>query len=314
MLSRLLLTFFLIGLFGCTPSSNVGRTPVIKVNNHVLTTKEFAESLAHSLRKLDALTAKDPHHVRRAKDEIVRRFIVRSLILDSTSELKIKVTEDDVLEEVNSFRALYPEDISFRRMLAEEELSLITWKERIKFTLIEKKFFQHLASKTSSPSEEEVKRFYEQNKQRFQKKERVLLRQIVIDDLAKANEIKAELKKRDFNTLATRFSIAPESKNGGFIGWIEKGTVDIFDKTFALQVGTVSQVLESSYGFHIFKVEKKKPAGLALLEEVKSEILKEIQIQKEQAVFLSWLDAQLRKSRVLKNNEIIDKMIVETRS
>lgn len=299
---------------GCTPRAQLSRSTLLKVNDHQLSAQQFAESLAHGLRKFDALTAKDPVNLARAKDEVVRAFILSSLIIDAAKELQLSVSESELTAAVNEVRSGFPDDIAFRRSLAEENLSFLAWKDRVRQSLVEKKFFEKLREGGDKVSPAEVNAFYESNKPKYLRKERVLLRQIVVDELPKAEELRAELKKRDFGTLASKYSVAPEAKAGGTVGWIEKGTVDIFDKAFNLNAGAISSPLESPYGIHIFKVEKKRPAGTAGLDEVRAEIEKELATRKEQAAFLAWLDKQLRKSVVMKNVQFIDKMTVETRA
>ena len=107
--------------------------------------------------------------------------------------------------------------------------------------------------------------------------------------------------------------MAPEAKSGGLVGWVERGSVDIFDKAFLLPVGGTSQVLESSYGFHIFKVERKAAPGYASVDEVRSQVLQALAGKREQAEFSSWLDKQIRASKVLRDNDLISAISVETR-
>ena len=97
------------------------------------------------------------------------------------------------------------------------------------------------------------------------------------------------------------------------MGWVEKGSLEIFDKAFNLPLGGLSQVLESSYGFHIFKVERKAAAGFAAIEEVKPLIVQTLKAQREQAEFSSWLDRQIRSSRVQRNQDLLRAVNIETR-
>lgn len=299
---------------GCTWSNkSVGGKPVVKVNDEVLTTKALADRLARHLKNLDALSAKDPNNVRRSKEEIISTFILNSLVKKYAAENSISINDKELESEINAFRSSYPDDLSFRRALADENLSLSDWKEELRMTLLERKVNQKVTASVKSPTAEEVSAYYNENKDRFRRADRVLLRQIVVDDLTKAQAIRDEAKKKNFVDLAKKYSVAPEGKSGGLVGWIEKGTVDIFDKAFALPVGGMSQVLESSYGFHIFKVDAKKPASIASIDEVRPLIEQLVRGKKEQADFSSWLDVQIRQSRVLRDNSLIDSLVVETR-
>ena len=78
-----LFVFLSLALVGC-PSSyqKLSTKPVEKVNDHVLTSREFANQLARRLRQFDALVAKDPNNIHRIKEEILKDFLVKSLTLD----------------------------------------------------------------------------------------------------------------------------------------------------------------------------------------------------------------------------------------
>lgn len=278
-----------------------------------MTAKDLAAKLARQLKKFDALTAKDPNNVQRAKEEILRVFIMHCLSTSYAKANQIVVSDEELEKEINTIRSSFPDDLSFRRVLADEGLSITEWKDDLRKVLLERKVFRRVSEKIQKPTSDEMQKYYSENKERYKRKERVYLRQIIADDISKAQTLLAELKKKDFAEMAKKFSVAPEAKSGGLIGWIEKGSVDIFDKAFALPVGGLSQVLESSYGFHIFKVERKAPAGYAALEEVHAEIEQAILGKKEQGEFANWLDKQIRASRVLRNNEVIRAITVETK-
>ncbi len=287
---------------------------IVQVNDHKMTTKDMADLLARQLKSLDALAAKDPVNLNRAKDEIVRTFIINCISIDFAKSNGLNVSDSELDGEVNSTRATYPDDLSFRRELSQEGLSLSQWRDEVKISLLSKKVFQKVGEKIQRPTDAEIRAYFEKNKEHFRRKDRIYLRQIVLDDLTKAEAVREEVvKKKDFAELAKKYSVSPEGKQGGVVGWIEKGSVDIFDKAFQLPLGGTSQVLESAYGFHIFKAERRAAAGVASVDEVRPQIIELLQAQKEQIEFMGWLDKQLRSAKVLKNPEIIAAISVETK-
>ncbi|MBV2169921.1 MAG: peptidyl-prolyl cis-trans isomerase [Bdellovibrio sp.] len=306
------LCFMTLGLAGC-PSSyqKLSTKPVEKVNDHVLTSKQFANQLARRLRNFDALAAKDPNNIHRVKEEILRDFLVKSLTLDWARAQSIVISEAMLDKEVDALRANYPDDLSFRRSLAQENLSFSEWREELRYSLVEKEVFKKLNEKIKPPTEEAIKRYYEDHKDRFKRKERIYIQQIVVDEDAKADAIKVDLKTENFAELAKKYSITPEGKNGGVVGWIEKGSVDYFDPLFS--AGSGLQTIKSPFGIHLIRVEKKAPATTLPLEEVKSQIIRALKAQREQAEYVAWLDAQLRSSKVLKDYELMNSIKVDTR-
>lgn len=298
----------------CTSSyQKLSSKPVVKVNDHVLTAKEFSNQVARKLKDLDALTAKDPSTVHRTKEELLRSFIVKSLTLDWARANSLVVTESDLDKEVDKYRANYPDDLSFRRLLAQENLSFSEWREELRYTLVERAVFKKLNERVKPPTDSEIKHYYDEHKEQYKKKDRIYLRQIVTDEQGKADLLKSQVKTKDFAELAKKYSVAPEGKAGGVVGWIEIGTVDFFDPLFKSPVGSVTQI-KSPFGFHVVKIEKKAPAGITPLEDVRPQIARTLTAQREQGEFVKWLDAQLRSSKVLRDNELINSIVVETRT
>src|SRR5215472_318286 len=102
------------------------------------------------------------------------------------------------------------------------------------------------------------------------------------EDLLK--QIKSGAK---FETLAEKYSEDPGSaKQGGSLGWIGRGqTVPEFEKTaFSLPKGQMSDLVKSSYGFHIIRVDDKQDAHMKSLDEVKSEIEPILRHQRAQQI------------------------------
>ena len=139
----------------------------------------------------------------------------------------------------------------------------------------------------SSISEAELRKYYEDGKDSYRNDERVLVSHILLqapqNDPAlveqakkKAAELLAKLKKgADFAALAKENSQDPASAvKGGDLGWIVRNqTVPEFEKAaFGLPSGTISDPVQTVYGFHILKVMEHEAARLRPFEEVKAEI------------------------------------------
>jgi peptidyl-prolyl cis-trans isomerase D len=101
----------------------------------------------------------------------------------------------------------------------------------------------------------------------------------------------------NFEELAKKYSEDPGSaKQGGSLGWIGKGqTVPEFEKAaFSLPKGQMSDLVKSSYGFHIIRVDDKHDAHLKSLDEVKAEIEPALKHQKAQQLVQKQADALLK--------------------
>ena len=115
------------------------------------------------------------------------------------------------------------------------------------------------------------------------------------EDLLK--QLKAGAK---FEDLARKYSEDPGSaKDGGSLGWIGKGrTVPEFEKAaFSLPKGQISDLVKSSYGFHIIRVDDRQDAHMKTLEEVKDQIEPILKQQKAQDVAQKQADDLLQAAK-----------------
>jgi len=287
---------------------------VVKVDSQEMTSKQFADELAHRLSKYDALTAKDTKIIARTKESILNDFIMSSVLQNWAKNNNIQISKDLLDSEIKSIRSGFPDEFSFREELSRQGLSIHQWQKTVENRLIEKTAFESIQKDIAPPNEESIKKYYESNKQKYKSLDKIYLQQIVLAEKSDADKIASSLKNgKSFESLAKQFSVTPEGKNGGTIGWVERGTLEIFDKAFSLPIGIPSEVIQSPYGFHIMLVQKKSPAGIAPLNTVRDSIKRELASQNDQVHFTTWLSQQVRSLHVFKDQKLIDGMSVETR-
>jgi hypothetical protein len=129
--------------------------------------------------------------------------------------------------------------------------------------------------KKQEPTDQEVAAWYEAHRQDFVRPERVRLRQILTEDRASAERTLQQLAAgADFAELARRFSRDPSAATGGYQGELSRENLPpaFADVIFSLEPGEVSKVVPAEYGFHIFQVLERFPAGAVPLEEARDEI------------------------------------------
>jgi parvulin-like peptidyl-prolyl isomerase len=149
--------------------------------------------------------------------------------------------------------------------------------------------------------ESEMKRYYQEHRDRFALPEEYTLSQILIqprsadgtaDALAKARRVVDELKRGEkFEDLALQYSDGPNASRGGRLGLVRQGELlPAIERAIApLVPGGISDIIESSEGFHLIRVEEKKPKQFRPFEVVKFEIQGLVFQQKSEDVFQSWL-------------------------
>lgn len=149
--------------------------------------------------------------------------------------------------------------------------------------------------------ENEMKRYYQEHRDRFALPEEYTLSQILIqprspdetaEALEKARRVMELLKKGDkFEDVALQYSDGPNASRGGRLGFVRQGELlpAIERAIAALAPGGISDIIETPEGFHILRVEEKKPKQFRPFEEVKFEIQGLVFQQKSEDVFQSWL-------------------------
>ena len=146
-------------------------------------------------------------------------------------------------------------------------------------------------SQASTPSEEEIAKYYQGNVDKYTLPERRQARHILIKGAAtdsadqkaakrkKIDEIAADLKAgKDFAELAKKNSEDTSAKQGGDLGLFGRGQMikPFEDATFSLKEGQVSDVVETTFGLHLIKLEKIEAAKTQSLDEVKAAITAQI--------------------------------------
>ena len=103
--------------------------------------------------------------------------------------------------------------------------------------------------------------------------------------------------------MAKEHSEGPSSKSGGDLGYFSHGQmVEKFDKAaFALEPGEVSDIVETRFGYHLIKVEDKKPASTKSLDEVKASIKDKLRNEKIMQKLEPYIESLKQKYPVEKN-------------
>ncbi len=119
--------------------------------------------------------------------------------------------------------------------------------------------------------------------------------------LNKAKSIKKQLDGgADFIELANKNNEGPAAKSGGDLGYFSKGQmVPEFDKAaFALNVGQISDVVETPFGYHIIQVEEKKAAQRLRYEDIKLELVNVIYQRKLEERFNKFVEDLKKKAEI----------------
>ena len=208
---------------------------------------------------------------------LVDDFVEEKILLAEALNQEIVLT----WEEKKEFLAKHSNDSTLERESGawdEEESKLL-----LEQFLVEK--YTYDLVKHIEVEKEEVQEYYAENKREFLLPERVTVSQILLPNEEKAVEIMERLKDNDpenFRRLAKSQSIGVEASRGGEMGTFTLGQLpDEMEKAiFALNEGEVSPVLESSYGYHIFRLDSRYEPELMSPDQASTSIEMKILSQK----------------------------------
>ncbi len=145
--------------------------------------------------------------------------------------------------------------------------------QAVKDKLQVEKYLSTLIGALSVP-DSEVTAYYDAHKSEFLQTERVQVSQILCESAGEATEVLNRLKnatEAQFREAVKASSKGVEAAKGGLLGVFRAGQLpaDLEKVILALKVGEISRVVESSYGFHIFRMDRRFPAKLQTLIEAR---------------------------------------------
>lgn len=228
-------------------------------------------------------------------------LITNKVIEMEADKQKVKVTGNEIDEELTKLQESYGGEDAFAAALEQNKVSIDRIREDIQTYLLAEKMIKPSIKVT----EEEMKTYFEENKESFDQKEQVKASHILVEDEATAKKVKKELESgKDFAELAKEYSTdASNAAKGGDLGYFGKGEMakEFEEAAFGMKVGEVSAPVKTDFGYHIIKVADKKAAKTAVFEEHKEEIKESLFDQKIQTEYPNWLEKKKADYKIKRN-------------
>jgi foldase protein PrsA len=247
-----------------------------------------------SISKEDLYTTLVDQYGEAALDTLIAEKIVE---LESEEE-EITVKESEMDEELQTIQDSYGDEEAFNEALASSGASLDSVKENIKTYLLTEK----LLKDRISISDDQIKEYFEANKDSFAQAEQVEASHILVEDEETAEEVKDKLADGgDFAELAKEYSTdTSNAESGGELGFFAKGEMvaEFDEKAFAMKTGEISEPVKTEFGYHIIKVTDKKAAKEAVLEDHKEEVKDILFDQALQTEYGTWLEEQKEEYKI----------------
>ena len=278
---------------------------VATVNGESITEEAFNAQI-ENLKKsylMQRGTALPPDQEEILKKQVLQAMISKYVLLQKYREMGLSVDPDRVEQEFQKVKDQYPSEADFNNALTEQGYDTARLRKEITQSLQVYKIQQEVVADVAV-TDDEMKRGYNANLDKFTQPESVRARHILVQVEANASEEqKAEAMKKieaiqaelsggaDFAEVAKAKSEGPSGPNGGDLGYFtaDKMVPPFSTAAFALKPGETSGIVETQFGYHIIKVEERKDPWLPSFDQVKDSLEPQLLQQKQQMVFEEYL-------------------------
>ncbi len=309
---------------------------VATVNGHSIPTKLYEMYLKNGREALEIDPESDDgrRQLEELREGIVSELIDRAIIRQHAEQRGLSITADQLAEAERRAIAELGGEQQYDAYLKEHRLSRDEYRETFKSEIYGDMMRKELSSGLSV-ADKEIKTYYAAHSgdAEFQLPERVTAAHILVaarpnlitqrlqsernlsgealnsaareevDRLrARAQELRRKAMARaNFATLARESSDDPATRDrGGDLGTFHRNThARAFDEAaFALKPGSISEVVQTEFGFHIIKVSKREPGRRQTLIEATPEIRRLLLAKLEADKLTAWLKEARRTADV----------------
>lgn len=276
-----------------TPSAE---EKVATVNGVAILKKDFERDVRRLQEALltrgRPLTCDQIHSI---NQEVLESMIRRELLYQESKKAGIRVDPREIDREIEDLKKQYLSDAEYRRDLNQRNITEAELRSHVERTLSVQKYIDQSFKNRVEVSDGEMITYYENNLPLFRRPHQVRVSHLLIqtdpkEDPSRKREarqkierIQREIKQgKEFEKLAREHSDGPTRASGGDLGYIRMGQLDkeLEKVVFNLKIGELSEIVETEYGFHLFKLVDKKPETILAYENVKDGIRQTLLMEK----------------------------------
>jgi len=221
------------------------------------------------------------------RTEVLESMIRRELLYQDSRKSGIKPDASAVTKEISALKQQFPSEAEFRNELSRRSMTEEALRSQLERNSSLQQYMDRQFVAKVTVTDAEMVGYYENHLDLFKQPLQVRVSHILVqsdpkwDDARKqearkkAEQVLKNLKKgQDFAALAREQSDGPTSKNGGDLGYIRRGQLEaqLENAVFKLKAGDTSDIIQTSYGFHLFKMVDRKPETILAYDVVKEQL------------------------------------------
>ena len=321
MTHRLMAAAGLLVAVGClsTLHAQVLEQVLVRVNGEIVSKTEFEDRQLAMLRTRPDLANATPAslELQRAIAEITPDLILEAvdelLLIQRGRELNYALGDaqfKDILENIKKSNNL-TDEAQFQAALKQERMTLADLRRNIERNMLISQVQSTEVTQKISATDEEARAYFDSHRAEFTTPSEVMLREILIEvpasdkgvnaaqdeqARARAAEVRERLLKGEpFPKLAADVSSSPSKANGGLIGPIHMDELapQLQELLGKLKVGDVADVIRTTRGYQLLKLESRTEGRSRTFEEARNDIGRRVIEGKSRAAMQKYLD-QLR--------------------
>jgi peptidyl-prolyl cis-trans isomerase C len=300
--------------------------PVVTVNGTDIGEQELERRMTIAMKQYAGRMANLPPQFaeqvqKQLRQQIADNLISETLLDEQVKAAQIQFSDAEVLAAMEKAGAQMQPPITIEQFRATVEAqggNFEDYKNRFRKQLEYDKLLESQWAAKATVTDNDANEYYATHPKEFEIPEQVQASHILIstkptDPNADPNQVKAAAREKaekllqqikdgaDFAALAKENSSCPSAKDGGDLGLFSRGMmVKPFEgAAFALQVGQVSDVVETDFGYHIIKVTDRKEAGVTPFEEAKAGIIDNLTKKKRDAVAREYIQSLRQKATII---------------
>jgi peptidyl-prolyl cis-trans isomerase C len=256
------------------------------------------------------------------RSNLLNRLIVNKILFQKASEVDKALARKQVDEYITQLRTNAPSPEAFDEQIKATGMTLEQVRMRMEEERVCNSVMEHEITNGITVADNEVKKFYDDNPEKFKMPERVRAAHILIstqdpvshqpiapelkkEKLKLANELKARAEKgEDFAALVKQYSDDPGSKNKGGEYTFPRGKMvpEFEAAAFSMKTNQISEPVETQFGYHVIKLLEKLPASTEDFAKAEPSI-HDFLVEKEAE---KGLPAYLDKLKLAANVKIVD--------
>jgi len=254
-----------------------------------------------------------PYLLKEFEKQALDQLISNELLYQAGEKLEVKDLDKNADAKLTQLKSGFKDPETYAKELEGIGMTEPMLREYSRRDLVIANFVNSKIIADLKVSDEEIKKFYGENPDKFVQQEQVRTSHVLIGCDAKAS---AEEKKKardkaeklqkelasgaDFAKVAQENSSCPSAKNGGDLGYFGKGKmVPPFEQAaFALKSGEISPVVETSFGYHVIKQTDRIKGDKVSLDAAKEKIGAYIKAQKANLAVSSYVGQAKQDAKI----------------